>query len=157
MMNCRILLTGLVAALASCNGNDPVAPQANNIDAATNVAVIPPDETAATGIPDGGERAISLIPAALHGRWALSPNDCTSTKGDAKGLMVVSADRLRFYESVARPSPGVQTSDNMVSGNFAFTGEGTSWSRYQTLELRVDKLVRTVNDPTQTFTYVRCE
>jgi hypothetical protein len=151
----RQLVLCAVLPLAACGGRDPVAPEANDLAGTAEVEVLPPDESTAANTDGGGGGP--LIPAALHGRWGLSPGDCTSTRGDAKGLLTITADQLRFYESVARPSPGVQTADRYVSGNFAFTGEGTSWTRYQTLELRNGTLVRTENEPTQRHTYVRCD
>ena len=156
-MNSRIpVLALLIAGLAACGGSDPVSEQANNIDSASNVAIVPADESAAAGDTGTGEIGSALIPSALHGKWGMTPQDCTTTRGDAKGLMEISANRIRFYESVARPSPGVQTADDSVSGNFAFTGEGTNWTRYQTLELQDGKLVRTESSPMVSYTYVRC-
>ena len=65
------------------------------------------------------------IPAALRGRWGLSPADCTTTRGDAKGLLDITADELRFYElrASARP-PRCRPARIRISGDFAFTGEG---------------------------------
>ena len=51
----------------------------------------------------------------------------------------------------------MQTSPDSVSGNFAFTGEGQQWEKYETLELQKDKLIRTERDPVASFTYVRCK
>ena len=99
----------------------------------------------------------AAIPAALHGRWGLTPGDCTSTRGDAKGLLTIGADELRFYESRAVPAAKLETSADTISGDFAFTGEGQSWARYQALELQKDRLVRTERDPTDSFSYVRCD
>jgi hypothetical protein len=86
----------------------------------------------------------------------MTPADCTSTRGDAKGLLIVSSDGLRFYESRAVPARNAQKSDDSFSADFAFTGEGQSWSKFQTLTLDDDKLVRTESSPMASFTYVRC-
>jgi hypothetical protein len=160
------VVVGLIAAsLAACAERDPVADGANNIAAAPpGVDVLPPDESVATptnqlenGVAEPTNASVQgTIPAALHGRWGLTPGDCTSTRGDAKGLLIVSEDSLRFYESVARPSAGVRTSRNSVQGDFAFTGEGMSWSRYEALQLEDGKLVRTQSDPMASYTYARC-
>ena len=92
----------------------------------------------------------------MQGRWGLTPGDCTSTRGDAKGLLLVSEDMLRFYESVARPAGTLETSTNSASGDFAFTGEGMNWKKYEALELQDGKLVRTESNPMASFTYARC-
>jgi len=157
----------LVSALAGCGGSDPVAkdadtsglPSIDNVagakdgspsadgSAPTNVATTP---AAANPAP------AAAIPATLHGRWGLTPGDCTSTRGDTKGLLVVSGDGLRFYESRAVPSRNVKASADSISADFAFTGEGQTWTRYQALTLEDDKLVRTESSPMASFTYARC-
>jgi len=149
-------------ALAACGRPDAVANGANNVDALPTVntpapspAGAPPANAAAN--TSGTPAPASAIPAALQGRWGLTPVDCTSTLNDAKGLLIVNADELRFYESRAVPSPGVETSPDSVSGNFAFTGEGQEWDKYETLTLQKGKLIRTERDPVASFTYVRCE
>jgi hypothetical protein len=86
----------------------------------------------------------------------MTPADCTSTRGDAKGLLVVSADWMVFYESEAVPARNVETSNDSISADFAFTGEGQSWTKFQTLTLDDDRLVRTESSPMASFTYVRC-
>ncbi len=160
----------LVSALAGCGGSDPVAENADTsgLPSIDNVA----GGRDGTPSADGGVRANSgeasadtsaviskpaaAIPAALHGRWGLTPGDCTSTRGDAKGLLLVSADGLRFYESRAIPVRNVESSGDSISADFAFTGEGQNWTKYQALALDEDKLVRTESSPMASFTYARC-
>jgi len=98
----------------------------------------------------------AAIPAALQGRWGLAPGDCTSTRGDAKGLLTITPDRLRFFESVARPARNVETSANSISGDFDYQGEGMTWTKFQSLELQGAILVRTESSPMASFTYARC-
>ena len=150
-----------LAALAACNRPDPVADDAQNVEALPTLNREHPN---ATGAPPPAAEPASTpsrpqavsIPAALQGRWGLTPADCTSTRGDAKGLLVVSSDHLQFYESRAVPAQDVQIAADSISGNFAFTGEGQEWTKDQSLERQGDKLVRTERDPVATFTYVRC-
>jgi hypothetical protein len=147
-------------ALAACNSRDAVAPEANDVDSlptlneveANPTGAPPANATAAAPSPGIGAE----IPSALLGRWGLTPADCTTTKSDAKGLLTVEPQKLTFYESRAVPSPGVQVSSDSVSGNFAFTGEGQEWTKYETLHVEGNKLVRTERDPMASFTYVRC-
>jgi len=160
----RILFTCLaVAALAACGKPPAVADGANNVDGlpglntpAPSPAAAPPANAAANSSRAAPSPTVA-IPTALRGRWGLSPRDCTSTLGDAKGLLIVGADELRFYESRAVPSPGIETSRDSVSGNFAFTGEGQEWEKYETLAIQQGKLIRTERDPLTGFSYVRCE
>lgn len=69
------------------------------------------------------------IPEVLRGRWGLVPADCTSTAGDAKGLMTVGEDNLKFYESAAELGPIKEVGDDSISASYQFTGEGQSWIR----------------------------
>ena len=83
--------------------------------------------------------------------------DCTSTKGDAKGLLVVSASDLKFYESRAVPTQTAQSGTDSISGDFNYTGEGQTWTKFESLKARGDMLVRTESNPTASFTYARCK
>jgi hypothetical protein len=96
------------------------------------------------------------IPAALHGRWGLNPADCTSALGDAKGLLVINAGELRFYESRAVPAADAGGDSNSISGNFVFTGEGQSWVKYEALKVDKGVLTRTETKPTASFSYAKC-
>ena len=96
------------------------------------------------------------IPAALQGRWGLAPRDCTSTLGDAKGLLVINDHELRFYESRAVPKADIDADASSIHGYFAFTGEGQEWTKYEALELQGHMLVRTESTPMASFTYARC-
>ena len=171
-----IAMLGGIASLVACSGTKPVADEANNVAAApTETDVLPPDESTATPTNDlengddedvnaGGEDLnvsaadgnATVIPAALQGRWGLTPADCTSLRGDTKGLLIVSSDNLRFYESQARPKGEIKRTPKSVSGDFAFTGEGMNWKKYQVIELQAGKLVRTESSPMKSYTYARC-
>ena len=74
-------------------------------------------------------------PAAFHGRWGMVPGDCTSTRGDAKGLITIDGDSIKFYESKAHADQGDLQPPENFTGNFAFTGEGQSWTKSQNLKL----------------------
>lgn len=151
-----------VATLVACSGQDPVAPEANNI-ATSEVDVLPPDESDTTptndlanGVDEPVVETANVIPAAFQGRWGLTPADCTSTRGDTKGLLTIAADKLTFYEARAIPAGTLKQTKDSVSGDFNFTGEGQNWKRYQVLELQNSKLVRTESGPMASYTYARC-
>ena len=86
----------------------------------------------------------------------MSPGDCTSTRGDAKGLLTISADEMRFYESVAVPEAELALGPDSIRGNFNFTGEGQSWTKFQDLRLKGGELVRTESNPTASYSYAKC-
>ena len=83
-----------------------------------------------TGIPEFG------IPVAAQGRWGLVPADCTSTRGDAKGLLIVSATTLTFYESRGTLKAIAERSDTRIRATFAFSGEGMNWTRDEVLDVQ---------------------
>jgi hypothetical protein len=152
----------MIAMLAACTRSDPVADNADGgaLPAPANFSApapagAPPDDAAKkpTAQPAG---AAVTIPLALQGRWGLTPGDCTSTRGDAKGLLTISANELSFYESRAVPGAGVEAHADRISGNFNFTGEGQSWTKFQTLRATDTKLVRTETDPAASFAYAKC-
>jgi hypothetical protein len=154
-----IIALSTIGSLVACSGRDPVADEANNAAAtpAQENAMIP--DVAANEVNSAAAEAqltSATIPAMFHGRWGLTPEDCTSTRGDAKGLLIVSADQLKFYESVAKPAGELTVSADSASGDYNFSGEGMSWKKYQALEMQGGKLVRTESSPMTSYTYARC-
>ncbi len=159
-------------AVAACGKSDPVDDKAsNNIAGLPDSAQSAPD---ATGAPPASAKPASAapakadpagskpspapaIPAALHGRWAMAPDDCISTRDDAKGLLVISATEIRFYESRAVPGANANASADSIRGDFTFTGEGQTWTKFELLQLNRQELVRTESNPTASFTYAKCK
>ncbi|HKX91150.1 MAG TPA: hypothetical protein VJM15_01815 [Sphingomicrobium sp.] len=156
-----VIAFAALLTVVACGGRDPVANGAENTaglpainDAVPDATGSPPEKAEPTIEPP---RPAATIPVALQGRWGLTPLDCTSTRGDAKGLLVVRPGELRFYESRAVPAGNAQTSEDSISGDFHFTGEGQTWTRFESLTLDGDKLVRTESNPMASFTYARCK
>jgi hypothetical protein len=113
----------------------------------------PPVKTGALPAATAGTTA---IPASLQGRWGLTPADCTAPLANAKGLLVINARELRFYESRAVPSGDVQTGADRMSGRFRFSGEGQSWVKFESLKRNGDKVTRTESNPAASYTYAKC-
>ena len=169
MKNSRLTLLVIGLSLAACGERGPVADNASNVDglpSADQVAGATDGRPSADGSPpthvttapatNSKPSPIAAIPAAFHGRWGLTPADCTSMRGDAKGLLAIASDGMTFYESHATPARNVKSDANSFSADFAFTGEGQSWTRYQTLLIQGEKLIRTESSPMASFTYARC-
>lgn len=164
-----LLAAALPFALAACNqqaGDAPPAPAASE-----SPIPVEPDGgigDGATPLPAPGEDAgepspapQGAIPMALQGRWGMVPADCTSTRGDAKGLLTVGPRTLTFYESVGRLDAAKERSENRLRADYAFTGEGMSWTRDVTLSVSEDaktltRLDRGGDQPGGPFTYTRC-
>ena len=151
----------LILAVVSCGRSEPVDKQAAK--AAAHLPDVNAPAPSATGEPHRDTQPAkplpppaTKIPAALHGRWGLTPADCSGDPSAAKGLLIVTPDDLRFYESKAVPSTDVAADAESISGTFAFTGEGQSWSRYEALKLNRNVLTRTEIKPTASFSYAKC-
>ncbi|GGC35789.1 hypothetical protein GCM10011371_23950 [Novosphingobium marinum] len=133
-----LIIAASSLALASCGQSDtPVVESEKSAEQGERSPLEPGDTSLAD--PAGGsvtapapgagdpEGAGGPIPGAIQGRWGLVAADCTSTRGDAKGLLEVGAEQLRFYESVATIETVTESSASNLRGTFAFTGEGQSW------------------------------
>ena len=143
-----IVAFALMATVVACSGRDPVADGANNVTglpAANANAPSPPDGSPPANATAPAEPAApsSKIPAALQGRWGLTPGDCTSALGDAKGLLVVNDSELRFYESRAVPGANAQAvaclahaAWSILKGFRTATTHGISSAKAATIPMR---------------------
>ena len=164
-----IPLTFLLGAVA-CGRNDPVDEDAENTAGlervvqqanATAKAVHDQadDHPPAPGTNQTAPAAPSptpggIIPARYQGRWGMVPNDCTSTRGDAKGLITIGDTSIKFYESTATLTDQRPAKATSFSGLFAFRGEGQSWEKVMTFTRTGERLERADQDGS--FTYRRC-
>ena len=159
----RLSLIALPLALAACQQQATVDADPDTSEAVTPVAEsaatpapsASPAATSTAGIPEGG------IPVALQGNWGMVPADCTSTRGDNKGLLRISATTLQFYESLARLGSIKNRTDTSLRADFEFSGEGMTWSREESLSASGDKLIRSEKGGDEPgsggpFTYTRC-
>jgi hypothetical protein len=101
------------------------------------------------------------IPEPFRGRWGLVAADCEPGRADAKGLLVVSADQLKFYESVGKLGEASERLPEQLRAQFAFSGEGMTWNREMSLAVRDSgkTLVRQEFGPEAApapFRYMRC-
>ncbi|MFL6770849.1 MAG: hypothetical protein ACJ8E4_03925 [Sphingomicrobium sp.] len=153
----------LALALVACQRQDPnniAIDEGNNANA--QIETLPPDETvtnedivsqnAETAIPP--DTVSATIPAQYHGRWGMAPADCTSTRGDNKGLIMIGDTTVRFYEAVATLKEQRPAVPESFSGLFSFTGEGQNWQKVMTFTRTGDGLKRA--EEQGTFTYKRC-
>ena len=157
----QLFAAAILFSLAACQqgGDDNIAIDETN-SANAEIETLPPDEgndqTAEANAvqPPAGLK----IPAAFHGRWGMVPADCTSTRGDAKGLIEIDANSIKFFESRGTLTGVTLNAPENFTGTFAFTGEGQSWTGSQNLKLTgsSNTLVRGQTDVAETFTYKRC-
>ncbi len=165
-------------ATATARGSDPVArgaekatPETLPTNAVVASPASNPDEQAnalanaaggsATNITTGAAEAngtapapAPTIPAQFRGRWGMVPADCTSTRGDTKGLIEVGDRTVRFYEATATLKEQLPSVTGRFTGTFSHTGEGQSWETVTDFARQGNTLTRTEGE--QGFTYMRC-
>jgi hypothetical protein len=153
----------LIIAVCACARRDPVANDVETANLRLPDNQMTPDP--AGGPPETANEAAAAaplpqqrtpIPATVQGRWALTPEDCSSPAPKARGLLVVSGSDLRFYESRAAPGSDVQTANGSINGTFHFVGEGKAWNKFEALQRNGDKLTRTETNPAASYTYAKC-
>src|ERR671912_3002240 len=98
------IATGVLLALAIAGcGQGPdeniAIDESNSLNA--EIETLPPDESSLNNVsaadappmpaPPGG---VTSIPTQYHGRWGMVPADCTSTRGDAKGLIDIGGGTI---------------------------------------------------------------
>jgi hypothetical protein len=156
-----LISIALTLAVACCGKSHPVddkaagaAARLPDVNAPAPTTIGEPHVTTAPARPLPPPAA--TIPASLQGRWGLSPADCMPGRSDAKGLLVVTSGDMRFYESRAVPAADATTDGDSIAGNFAFTGEGQSWTKYESLKIDKQILVRTETKPSASFSYAKC-
>lgn len=111
--------------------------------------------------PDAAQAEQASIPQALRGRWGVAASDCEPGGADAEGLLVIDADSLEFYESVATLEDIDDRDETRIHAGFAFTGEGMDWDREMELVTTDDgaTLIRREHGEgaaPEAFRYVRC-
>jgi hypothetical protein len=157
----QIFAVAMLVALAACQqGNDDNIAIDETNTANAVIETLPPDETVTNddGTDTNATAGAAVIPAAFRGRWGMVPDDCTSTRGDAKGLIIVDESSIKFFESQALLTKATEDFPENFTGTFAFTGEGENWTNSQNLKLTgsSNTLVRKQSDIAQPFTYKRC-
>ena len=157
------VVVALGLALVACQraDDDNIAiDESNTLNA--DIETLPPDETvsneAGNNTAESELPTTLLIPAAFHGRWGMVPADCTSTRGDAKGLIAIDNATIKFFESQGKLTKVTLNAPENFTGTFAFTGEGQGWTNSQNLKLTgsSNTLVRSETDVAQSYTYKRC-
>jgi hypothetical protein len=128
----------------------------NAAPAATNS--VEPEEVANTASPVTSSADATGLPPAFQGRWGMTEADCDVSRADNKGLVTVSGDSLKFYESLGKLESMKAVSPMEINASFAFSGEGQSWNKDMTLKLDNGgtTLVRVEKDPAATFRHKKC-
>ena len=164
--------TAALAALTLAACQQQASTNVANNDAATSInAALPPAEQVAVNGANVGAPANQVaptpaklptrIPEPFQGRWGLNKADCTSTRGDAKGLLTISDARLTFYEAKGTLDKVIAATETSFAARYGFSGEGQTWLRTERFNLVKAELHRTTDaepgqEPPVNLTYARC-
>lgn len=146
--------------LAACAQDEP-APADPGVDEPSGASVPEASPSMVPPAPGPGIAPAEIIPAAMQGRWGMTANDCDPARPDNKGLMVVGANALQFYESRGTVGQVIASDANKRTLAVAYTGEGMEWETQEVLSLAAggQTLTRQQRDENGThgpFTYRRC-
>ncbi|MEO7635472.1 MAG: hypothetical protein ABIS38_07490 [Sphingomicrobium sp.] len=167
-----VMVLALVACQQAADDSNIMIDNGGNAEAANAVIeALPPNDSspaasgksaaAAPTDPAPSPKLPTSIPAQFHGRWGINPADCSSTRGDAKGLLTINDARLTFYESRGTLDKVLSATANSFDARYGFSGEGQSWDRTERLTLVHDRLERRTDaepdqEPPVRLTYMRC-
>ena len=135
----------VVAALAVMSCGNPAPDNLTSTNEAVSASEASPVGAGENKVADAGTGGVDTsaapapagtIPAVMQGRWGLVAADCTSTRGDAKGLLEISDKQLRFYESRGTLRGIVESGASRIVADFDFTGEGENWQRRMSLDIQ---------------------
>jgi hypothetical protein len=150
----------LVAAVAACHDGAKPTHQDNEAAAAIDNAIAA-NSTAAQlhGLPVPQPTAHALafqIPTSFVGRWGMTPGDCDPDGPAVKGLLTITDDSLKFWESKGNVQRIERRSPYDITLTLDMTGEGQSWTSTTRLVLdaAATQLVRT--DNSRSYRYQRC-
>lgn len=141
-----VLLTGCSDQEDYNEGLTDLDTQIMNNEAGFNTGTSPkPEETEQAPKTDTAGSASSTlkaskgpVPEMIRGRWGIVSADCTSTHGDAKGLLEISGTDLIFYEARAILNKVKETEPSRLRALFNFEGEGMEWQSDVLLEVQED-------------------
>lgn len=155
------LILAALATLAACgDAGDAPASATDTSDASASAEAAPAASATPSATGDATDEMAQTIPAALQGRWGMVAADCTSTRGDAKGLLTIGSDTLTFYEAVGKLRSVEARDANRITATFAFTGEGMAWEREEDLAVSGTTLTRKATTvggaPEGPYSYEKC-
>ena len=157
-----IALLTVAVALAGCHRSDQPSGADNRAEAAIDNAVAT-NQAAATlnGLPVPQQKAqavVNEIPPSFVGRWGMTKADCDPDSMAVKGLLTITPDALKFWESKGRVQRIVHHSPYDISLDLDLTGEGQSWTNTTrlTLDAATTVLIRTEAGKPDHYRYQRC-
>lgn len=100
------------------------------------------------------EKMSDQIPENFHGEFRSSPSACGTDADDS--VLVVSGDRLSFWENLATPQSIVLKGPNELRVSLLNEGEGETWNTEVSMALSQNGSVLTIRENDFSFDRVRC-
>lgn len=76
-----------------------------------------------------------VIPAAFHGRWAMSVEDCEDPRRPGSSALAISTDWIELPEGEGRLYRTLETAPERFAGIFTYNGDRGRWSATEELVL----------------------
>ncbi|MHA6722766.1 hypothetical protein [Sphingomonas sp. RS2018] len=140
-MRCALVL---LLALAGCSQQPVAQNEATPAPVGTPAVVATPTATPAAALPPG-----------MIGTWTADP--AKRCEAGTPLRIVITADTIRFYESVARITAVTQVDPHSWGIDAEVTGEGQTERRSFDLNLNEDGTLTRVEVPISDITYSRCK
>ena len=98
----------------------------------------------------------ATIPAAFHGRWGQSIEDCADPRREGSGAIVVSANALQLPDAQGQLFQTLGNYPERFIGMFVFNGDAGRWSQKEELSLTGSSNVLIRDADGERFRYRRC-
>ncbi|MEG3087126.1 hypothetical protein [Sphingomonas sp. PB4P5] len=170
----KIIALATLLALAACSSEPPAASNETQAEVApsgdvgivapagpTDIATASPAPAPTptpSATPIKAAVAARAFPVAFRGRWGMNANDCDPKRDDNKGLITVSADAIKFYESRATIAKLSVSSPTRIAADLSFSGEGQTWQSRTVFDLSDGgkTLARAEEEPSVSYVYAKC-
>jgi hypothetical protein len=144
--------------LAACSGGDDGRSNTQEAAIANRITLDASGKPQPVSATSRRDHAAPDFPSAMLGRWGITEADCDPSNNDNKGLMVVNADSVRFYDTQAKLVGAERRSEYTVAADLGFKRDGRKWTARQSFALAGGgtALLRGEQSPVKTYRYGRC-
>jgi hypothetical protein len=96
------------------------------------------------------------IPAAFHGRWGVTVDDCIDPRRDGSEAVVIGATRIDLPDASGRLAQTLGNFPERFIGTFVYNGDSGRWSQKEELSLTGSSNVLIRDADGERFRYRRC-
>lgn len=96
------------------------------------------------------------IPAAFHGRWGLTVEDCVDPRRDGSQAVVIGSNRIELPDGRGQLAQTLGNFPERYIGVFVYNGDSGRWSQKEELSLTASSNVLIRDADGERFRYRRC-